>query len=801
MAIQLSATAQAYLSEQAIEPNIVLEIKGLPLIFGAQAVFEALRIGEFFIGDGSKIGGVLKAENSRDWIMLNGTTNNISQQINIDRAEGSSITSFKISLIDKNSELTRILSPGQTLSDPLGVEATVYWMPAQASFPRDAAVLFIGIIDNLQFKQGSVVLNVAHPDQLKRQDILPKATTKLTQELLVGETSALVETTLGFIESQDALTQYVRIDDEIMRVDAQASTEFTALLRGQLGTIEADHDLDADVESFYALEGTAFDLALKILLSGGDLVFEERPAPRFVQIDSSTSINNAIFFEEFNIQESLGLVIGDQVEIVSSVSNNGTYQIVGFGQSSLGSYIITDGIIVPEIDSPAVARFTSRYNVLNFGCNLKPYQVDIAQFERLQTLISSSLSELQIYIKDTQNASDFLDKELYFPAGIYSVPRKGRISCNVTTPPIASADTVTLDASNITNGEALSIERTTNQRFYNAVVYKYGVDSISDRFLSARIRQSSFSTNRIKIGNKYLTIESNGLRDNPATQQAIDIQSRRFLDRYQYGAEKITVQTNFKTGFGVEVGDTVILEGAELKLADTRNGTRDFDPRIMEVTNKSINLKTGEVKLEVTDTGYSTQARYGTWAPSSILDVDSTGTNLRLKRSYSTATNANEAEKWRDYVGQKIIVRTENWASFEETTIVGIVASRPNEILVSPAITNAFEDYVVDVPIYDTTSAREGRLYKALHCSWTKADEITDVIGPTQFEVADPSLYSVGLEIRFRDELYSRFSDVTVLSISGNIITINREPDFGFVVGDLIDFVEFPDGGNYYAFF
>ena len=89
MSLQISSVAEAYLNEQNIEPNIILEIDGIPYIFGAQAVFDLVRIGEFVIGDGTKIGGVIRDENGKDWIMLKGTTNNISQQINIDRAEGS----------------------------------------------------------------------------------------------------------------------------------------------------------------------------------------------------------------------------------------------------------------------------------------------------------------------------------------------------------------------------------------------------------------------------------------------------------------------------------------------------------------------------------------------------------------------------------------------------------------------------------------------------------------------------------------------------------------------------------------
>lgn len=803
MAIQLSATAEAYLNDQTVNPNIVLEIAGLPYIFGAQGILEAVTIGSFIIGDGTKIGGTVNAENSRDWIMLQGTTNNIGQQINIDRAEGSSITSFKISLIDKNNELTRLLSPGFSLIDPLGVEAKVYWMPSQAAFPRDAATLFIGVIDRIEFKQGSVIINVAHPDQLKRQDLLPKATSQLSAALSIGQTIITASTTAGFLPPQDALVSYVRINDEIIKFESTSSTQFLTCARAQFGTIEADHEIGDDLESFYVLEGKPFDLALKLLLSGGDEFYATRPAPRFVQLEPALSVDNSIFFEDFNIQETLGLVVGDKVDIngASNPLNNILTTITGFGTSSLGSYITVAAPLVVEVESSAIVSFGSKYNALNFGCNLKPYQVDVEQFESLDLLVGSPFPELSIYVKDTISASDFLDKELFFPFGIYSVPRKGRVSCNVTIPPIASANTRVLNESNITNASSLSVERTTNQRFYNAIVYKFSLNALDDRFLSARVTQSAVSTNRVKVGNKFLTIESSGLRDEVSIQNFLDAQARRFLDRYQFGAEKIGVETNFKTGFPIEVGDTVILEAESLKLSDSKTGTRNFSPRVMEVTNKSINLKNGNVKLEVTDTGYSTNARYGTWAPSSIIDSEILPNILKLKPSYSTSVSGSDSEKWRDYVGQKIIIRSEDWSSVEETVLKEIIETRPNEIRIDPPVTNAFGDYIVDVPAYQDPIQRDGRLYKALHCSWTRLDELIIATGPRSFEVADASIYKLGNEIRVRDEFYTRSFDSTILSIDGNIITIREEPPSGFFVGDVIDFVGFSDGGNYYAFF
>ena len=802
MSLNVTATTQAYLNSKNIQPNIVVEIAGFPYIFGAQTVFKKVKIGEFVIGDGTKIGGTIEDTSAKDLISFNGTTNNISQQIRIDSSEGSSVSSFKVVLIDKNAELTEMFSPGFTVADPLGLEARVYWMPAGTSFPNDAVTLFIGIIDRIDMKQGSIAINIAHPDQLKRQDILPKATAKLGSPLMIGDTTIPVATTVGFYPPSDALESYVRIDDEIIKYDTIDATNFLSCTRGQLGTIEADHDAGADIESFYIINGKPFDLALKILLSAGEPTFATEPCPRFVTLDGATSVNKSIFFQEYDIEERLGLTVGDLIEVsgATNPANNLSSTITGFGLCSLGSYITIADDLVAETDSLAVCTFTSQYNTINFGCGLKPYQVDIKQFNDLDLLVGANHPDLSVYVKDTISASDFFDKELFFPFGIYSVPRKGRISCNVTVPPIAVSDTVVLNEDNILNASSLSITRTTNERFYNAVVYKFNPDSIDDRFLAATITQSSNSTNRIKVGNKYLTIESNGLWDDTPTRNLINVQARRFLDRYQFGAESLDIECTFGDGFRIEVGDTVILDAANIKLSDSKSGSKDFATRVMEVTNKSINLKTGAIKLQITDTGYSSNARYGTWAPSSIVDVDSTGSLINLKTSYATNPLTQESTKWSDYVNQKIIVRSEDWATVYETTLVEVVSTKYNQIRVSPSITAPTEGMIIDVPNYDESSTRNLRFWKALHCFWNQQDQATGGTSST-LTVADDSIYSVGSQIRVHLPDYSEDAERTVSAVNSGTITVSQ--DFGFTVTSdhLVENLKFGDGGNYYAFF
>ena len=149
--------------------------------------------------------------------------------------------------------------------------------------------------------------------------------------------------------------------------------------------------------------------------------------------------------------------------------------------------------------------------------------------------------------------------------------------------------------------------------FYNAVIYKYEKDQVDDKYTKGKIRQSADSTNRIKVGNKPLTFEADGVRAENNFEDKFDTQARRFLDRYQYAAESLWVDVTWEAGFKIEIGDTVILKGAELKISDTSagQGTRNFKPRLFEVQNKTLNLTGRPIKLFLVDTAFSLNGRYG----------------------------------------------------------------------------------------------------------------------------------------------------------------------------------------------
>jgi hypothetical protein len=804
MAIALSVTTEAILQKGTIVPSLIVEIEGFDFLFGTVRVVKQAKIGDFIIGDGTKIGGGVVDETSKDWVSFTGTTNNITQDINIDRADGNSITSFKIQFIDKNESATRLFSPSFQVDDILGKEAKVHFMPVGGVFPKDSNAIFLGIIDNVEFGAGNVSINIAHPNQLNRQDLLPKFTSKLSAAINNSTTTIPLEAITGLLEDQDALTSYVKVDDEIIKVGSISGLNLINCVRGQLNTLAASHDDESDVESFYRLQGFPTDLALKIMTSGlGE--FGEENAKRFNLIDSLTTVQNAIFFPIFNIADELGLTIGDLVSCSGATNgaNNFTDRVIeNISQSDSGSYIIVDGAdLVDEIDSSALVTFKSQYDVLNFGCAIKPYHIDIPQFQSIKQYFSAAFIEYDFYIKDTINAKEFLDAEVYFPSAIYSIPRKGKISINYSAPPLATQDVKTLSSDNIKDPEKIRIKRSINQKFYNAVVFKYEQDSLEDKFLKGLVTQSADSTNRIKVGNKALTIETKGSRNNAETNTAFETISRRLLDRYRYGAEYFECDVNFATGYAIDIGDPVIVDGASVKLSDSKTGDRDFIPRVMECTNKSINLKTGAVSIELTDTIYGGDERYGVISPSSRLASGSTTTILKIKESVWSESLSYEIGKWNDYIFEDVCVRSVDFSYYEITRILSV--NRNNFTINVNALPSAPpENYIIETAQY-LDGAKQMRLFKSQHCYFSPIVSVTggDTTGP-EVGAGDVAKFWVGSKIQIHLPDYSENFETFTNEITGNKILTRDVIPFTPTSSHKISMIGFSgDNGKHYAWF
>ncbi|MCC6271587.1 MAG: hypothetical protein IT190_09950, partial [Microbacteriaceae bacterium] len=155
----------------------------------------------------------------------------------------------------------------------------------------------------------------------------------------------------------------------------------------------------------------------------------------------------------------------------------------------------------------------------------------------------------------------------------------------------------------------------------------------------------------------------------------------------------------FETGFNIEVGDIVMYDGSNLSLPDITSGEKGMAPRLFEVQNKEINLKTGDVTLEIVDTNFNGQGRYGLISPSSLVQTGLSATQFVIKESFSGKYGANEYRKWEKWVGSSIRVRNSDFSSVSDSVITGV---NGNQITVSPSLYfTPSADMVFELTNYD----------------------------------------------------------------------------------------------------
>ncbi len=808
MSVTLSVTAQNLLSQIGISPQIILDIEGVDLIFGAQPILKTLIWDEedpraLWDNDLYWDGGIEDLK-SRDYISLSETTNNITQQIAPDKGSTSSISTVNICLVDKDGEVSQILS-FDSINEILGRKAIFSIGFAGGLYPIDANPVFRGVVVDFYTEAGKVVISLASPESLKRQLLLEKIQTALTANITNVQTSIPVASTTGLVHQGDALTTYVRINDEIMRVNSFTSTSLS-VTRAQLNTVANSHEIEDGVDSFYRLQGKPLDLALKVMLSKeGNANFVSLDIPKSINFVSVTeTIPNAIIFDYFSIQEKTGLTIGDFVYLDSPL-NTGTYTINEFGTLENGdSYIVVNETLVLEAEYSDTFEYKSKYNVLPFGLGMLTSEVDIAQFELVDSQFGASFVDFDLYIKDSiDDAKEFIDRQIFFPSGLYSIPRKARSSVKYVAPPFSSDIVPELNLDTILNADKLKQRRSIHKYLYNTFVFRYELDSIEDKYLAGKIIVSADSINRINVGKKQLKIESDGLRATSETEVMIQNVGARLLDRYQFASTYFEdVEVNYKTGYSIEVGDIIPFGGSELKITNLQTGERGSELAFYEVINKSLNVKNGRIKLSLVSTSFDVNARYAVVSLASNIVAGSTATKIKVELTNDTEEWARETDKWKAYIGQTITVRSEDYAFDEEVILKGVDPADENFLLLETPLTfTPLAGYIVEPSYYQDSSKEFNDKFKLEFVHHVARVLITSVTSTKIFEVEDPIKLQVGSFVVINSDDFTRDSfgtKVKIDSIVGAVVTLDIDLDFLPLVGDIVNSSNFADGGYPY---
>lgn len=814
---KLSITAQNLVQNTVKTPNIVVDIEGVDDLYGSQAILEFIKWDQenpevFWDQDGIFWDGLIENETSKSFIDLGGTTKSVAQQIFPDKQGASSVSSVNIKIIDKDRIVSKTLS-FNSITEILGKKCNLAYGFSEGEYPKDYLYIYRGVVTDYYWQGGAVHLTVASPETLKRQSIFKKVVTKLDGALNASDTTFNVVDASEFLESNsdNSFNVYLRIDDEILRVISKTATSFTVDARGSiLDTSAASHSDEAEVESFYILgedptgsdldKGNPIDLALKLMLSGTGEVTGSISLESFVYVDGSLSIPNSIIFDTDDFQRDTGLVIGDTISITSGV-NTGSYLIESFNTLEDGRSYITVEVIsdLIEVTNALGTTYTyrSQYDVLPDGLEMLPIEVDVAGFQFEKDLNNLTLTnEMRFFLKDSlDDPKEFIDKELLFNSGFYSIPKNAKVSVKSFTPPLTIDDTPTLDTSNILNLSNLSLRRSGHRYLYNRIDFVYNEDVLEDRFLAYFSTLNSDSIDRIKLGKKALRVESKGYPDLASIDTILTNITKRYLDRFKFASTYIeNIQLNFKAGFNLEVGDVVFFGGGDTKLVNFETGERDLEARKYEIVNKKLDLS-GNVAVSLVDTGFAIEGIYGVISPS-LKITSATTTDLTVTKVIPESDQFTFArDAFTNLVGVKVRVYSPDYSYDEITTLIELPEGRPNVIKVTALPSAPLSDYIVELaPINELTANTPLNDFVKLKYVFNNKynQSVTGYPGGNDISVADASGFSVGDfchiyspgNYDFTDENYC-----TIANISGNTITINDfSPGINLgIVGDILE--------------
>lgn len=789
MAYVLTQKSKDVLASDPIEPQLLVKIEGFDFLLTSANIEQLANYGDpglLYGQPGLLYGQPQPLFNQKELISLSGTTNNITQQILPDEGAANSTTNLTLALVNKDNELAELLTSGPT-TDILARRVEVWLGAKEMLFPTDFIRIFVGNITQVETPPGAIRLTISHPENQKRALLFPKVTGELTAAIDNVQTSINLEPTANIINPSGLIKTYLKIEDEIIEVGTVNPTSVSGCTRGALGTTAASHADETEFETLYRLgdatfSSNAIDLALQLLIS------KSFPGKT---LTPESLIGSDIFVPGERLGTDSNFLVNDMVTLTNCTnpSNDGDWQILAISEDETGTTITTDATFITENPTPATLEHRSQYDSLPEGVALKPDQVDIQEFLKLKTLFSTSLPNYSIWIEDDTSGKELLNEQILFPAAMYSIPRKGQVSIGKTKPPLAEFDVPEINESTVLNASDLKVTRSTNENFYNAVVTKFGYNPANQKFLKGRIDISASSTNRIQSETKAFRIESKGLADTPDNLVVLANNAGRILDRYQFAAESIKgVEVPFSEGWNVEVGDTLVVSG--LQLLDSNSLERNLEPRLMEVTNRAFNFKRGTISLDLTNTAFNVDGRYGVISPSSQLGSGSTTSTLTLKKSFWTQDTL-ERTKWTTEIGRPIKVRSPDWTFEEETTLTGFDPANSNNLLIDPPLTSPpLEDYIVDVAHYDEADSTQ----KAVYCFLNPHVTIT-ANSPDQFTatVASTAAFFVGAIVRIHDPTFDvrDSQETTVTNITPTQLTFADALGFNPQTGDEIDLIGF----------
>ena len=793
----------------------------------------------------------------RPYLDLEGSSLTIGQRLEPEQGKAS-VSTLNLSFIDFNGYMTQLLSPGVILPEILGREVRVYLGFQTISYPQDFFQVFRGYISSIDDGPGSVVIGLSDPNIKRRQQVFFCAQDTLVSNLGTGGfgTQIVINNNSNFFDQivgpagqfftsahGKFCTCYVQIDNEWIEVQPNAlnSTELAVITRGSRGTSNVSHTAGATVSAAIQMGNlndvnndpvNAITMALQIMLSGwnGPWISNVPLASIGPYPDPMPSVNSTDFLilpQGIDAIADYGLVAGDFVILSGSTTpaNNGVYVFIArFGPGIDGTpnnIIYTDPSYIWYKEGPAVATvaFRSQYDVLPVlaGLQMTPLDVDVqGHLDLKNTFLGAVGNDLVFFITSTESSGkDFLESQVYFPVGAYSLTRRGLISCGYHSPPIANQNLQVLNQNNVLEPQNIRPSRALNQRaFFNEIDISYNFDDQGNPQSQISILDSDSAADPADGGIgivNTLPISAQGIYGG---YSLTNLQNRALfmLNRYKRGALMFTIKVNWAVGSQLESGDIVtIQDGGKLQIANFATGLRGLDNQLFEVIDRTFDLKSGNVSLKLLGgLGADATDRFATISPSSLITGASTTTSLIIQDSFGAIFPGDESKKWINYVGLPVLVHSPDYSYSHQTTLLSISPGNNYQLNVGnpPLPTTPASGYVIDVPNYPSgTDPNANALYKLMHCFWTPKVNVVSSTGNSSFVVSsgDIGKFHDGLPVRVHNSSYTDDSgDRIVESIDLGTNTVAVSSSMGFTptssAGDFVDLIGFPDAGEPYRF-
>lgn len=621
----------------------------------------------------------------------------------------------------------------------------------------------------------------------------------------IGSTIDLVDAT-GFLSPADSgtLRTFVQIGEELLEYTGVSGNQLTGVARAQNGTVGAFHDANSEVRQVVKLSGNGIDLSLKLMLSRGPTNFASGVSIHsIVYFNPTTSQANTLFFDDIDVETEHGVSEGDYCTVSGAgIGGNNVVEnrVIEVGKILGGSFVVLEGPLVSEPTTSATAQFKSQYNTLPIGMGMLPVEVDVKQHQFIRDTYLPTFS-YGLFERGIEDGKTFLEKEIYLPMTCFSVPRKGRSSAVYTVGPLPTTEVVELNLETVTNPQNLIVKRSTNENFHNSVLFQYDFDPVDSKFTKTLEKNSESST--VVADKKQFAILSKGLRTDEQAATLADRAGRRWLRRYESGAEYIKgIGVIFSRGYQMEIGDIVAVNMADLKLSDFSTGTRAGGIKLMEILNKIIDTKTGEVSIDVVNTSFGFGDRYGLISPSTKLLSGSTTTKLIMEKSWGTRAFEPESKKWRDYVGQNVIVHSPDWTTVYSTTILGFDNNNPQGMSIAAIPAPPGDGWIIQAVDYpNSTDQTEEAYWKNRHAFFSPQVQVVSSSGIDEFTVSplDVAKFFVGSIVRVHNYDYSDDSpELRVVEISGNDIILSGSMGFTPDTTHFVDLIGFPDNQQAY---